>query len=154
MNLTSACHVFMDYCSWSKRTFSNLTYSEFQGQINYILRWKFLWISAKLWANIWNTWQRRSLEKTSRWKRVWFWALGEVCSLTLPPNISISSFSDVINEASRQWQNKMPIMIYISSGNHDIMLIRKWATLIESLCTITTRIFFSEKVFPKCPTRG
>ena len=85
MNLTSACHVFMDYCSWSKRTFSNLTYSEFQGQINFILRWKFLWISAKLWANIWNIWQRRSLEKTSRWKKVWFWALGQVCPLIPPP---------------------------------------------------------------------
>ena len=69
MNLTSACHVFMDYCSWSKRTFSNLTYSEFQGQSNFVLRWKFLWISVKLWANIWNIWQRRSLEKTSRWKK-------------------------------------------------------------------------------------
>ena len=152
MNLTSACHVFMDYCSWSKRTFSNLTYSGFQGQINLILRWKFLWISAKLWANIWNIWLRRSLEKTSRWKKVWFWALGEVCPLILPPNISISSFSDVNNEASRQWQNKMPIMIHVS-GNHDTMLIRKWATLIHriTMCTITAGIFFLKRFSPNVP---
>ena len=151
MNLTSACHVFMDYCSWSKRTFSNLTYSEFQGQSNFVLRWKVLWISAKLWANIWNIWRWRSLEKNSRWKKAWFWALGEVCPLT--PNISISSFSGDNNEASRQWQNKMPIMIYIS-GNNDIMLIRKWATLIESQCAQSQKGYFFWKVLPQMSHPG
>ena len=82
---TSACHVFMDYCSWSKRTFSNLTYSEFQGQINLILRWKFLWISVKLWANIWNIWQRRSLEKPSRWKKGMILGIGRSMSPHPPP---------------------------------------------------------------------